>query len=138
MKIALIQRPGLTKIPSQRVRPFLAAIARELEVSSGEVSVLLCGDDEMRDLNARMRGLAKPTDVLSFPSGEYPSVSPYIGDIAISLDTAVRQARRGRKSLEREVLTLLAHGFLHLLGYDHESDDGEMLRLQKSLCRRYL
>jgi rRNA maturation RNase YbeY len=83
----------------------------------------------MRTLNREWRGLDVPTDVLSFPSGE-PGV---LGDLVIDVPYAARQARRLGHALSREVRILLAHGLLHLLGYDHETDDGTMFRLQRRL-----
>ena len=63
-------------------------------------------------------------------------VKLHLGDLAISLETASRQARRARRPLSREIETLLAHGLLHLLGFDHETDDGTMMRLQAEALRR--
>lgn len=97
----------------------------------------------MRRLNREWRGVDRPTDVLSFPSGPDPSrplrpLPPggFLGDLAISIPYAARQARRRGHSTAREVQILLAHGLLHLLGYDHEKDDGTMFRRQARLVRR--
>lgn len=111
--------------------------ARALRGRSGpggegrHVSILVCGDARMRVLNRAWRRKDRPTDVLSFPSGEPGS----LGDIAIDLPYAARQARARGHATGREVQLLLAHGLLHLLGYDHERDDGEMFRLQRRLVR---
>ena len=96
------------------------------------VSVLLCGDARMRRLNRDFRGIDRSTDVLSFPSGE-PS---FLGDVAIAVPYAARQARKRGHPLDREVQLLLVHGVLHLLGHDHETDRGEMFRLQRRLVTR--
>jgi len=100
-----------------------------------EVSVLFCGDRRMRSLNRRYRRIDRSTDVLSFPAD--PGVEPgdvrsrsTLGDIVISIPYAARQARRRGQPVSREVDRLLVHGFLHLLGYDHETDDGEMDALE--------
>ena len=93
------------------------------------LSVLLCGDARMRGLNRAFRGLDRPTDVLSFPSGE----EGFLGDLVVSVPYAARQARRLGHDLDREVQVLLAHGVLHLLGYDHETDGGEMFAAQRRL-----
>jgi len=86
----------------------------------------------MRRLNRTFRAIDRPTDVLSFPSGE----SGFLGDLAIDVPYAARQARARGHALDREVKVLLAHGVLHLLGHDHETDGGEMFRLQRRLVRR--
>ena len=83
----------------------------------------------MRSLNAKWRKKRSATDVLSFPSGE----EKFLGDIVIDMPYAMRQARRRGHPLRREVQILLAHGLLHLLGYDHEEDDGTMFRRQRQI-----
>ena len=83
----------------------------------------------MRTLNRRWRRRDRPTDVLSFPSSD----PAFLGDLVIDLPYAARQARRRGHPAAREVQILLAHGLLHLLGYDHETDDGTMFRLQRRL-----
>jgi probable rRNA maturation factor len=85
----------------------------------------------MRTLNRTWRRRVGPTDVLSFPSGE--EGSGFLGDLVIDVPYAARQARARGHSLTRELKILLAHGVLHLLGYDHETDDGTMFRLQRRL-----
>lgn len=90
------------------------------------LSVLFCGDGKMRSLNRTWRKKDRPTDVLSFPSGE-PS---FLGDLVIDLPYASRQARSRGHAATRELQILLAHGLLHLLGHDHETDDGTMFRMQ--------
>ena len=91
----------------------------------GAVDVLLSDDSTLRDLNKNFRGKDKATDVLSFPA---PSAfaNKHAGDLAISLDTAARQASTYGHTLRDEVKILLLHGLLHLSGEDHETDNGEM------------
>lgn len=103
----------------------------EVERADDELSVLLTDDAFIRELNSTHRGKDRPTDVLAFPllptgPGE-PSApaSALLGDVVISLDTAARQARQRKHPLMAEVTFLLAHGILHLLGYDHETDEEE-------------
>lgn len=93
------------------------------------LSILLCGDRRMRSLNRTWRRKDRPTDVLSFSSGE----TRFLGDIVIDVPYAARQARRRGHTPAREVQILLAHGLLHLLGYDHEEDDGTMFRRQRRI-----
>ena len=89
----------------------------------------------MRNLNRAFLGKDRPTDVLSFPSGE-PQEEAFLGDLAIDLAVAGRQAKRMGHSVDREIQILLTHGLLHLLGHDHEKDKGEMFSLQRRLVRQ--
>jgi len=107
-----------------------AARARRCTGLKGKANVLITGDAELRRLNRRFRHQDKPTDVLSFPS-----LNGAAGDIAISAAMAARNARRLGHSTADELKVLLLHGFLHLAGYDHETDDGEMARQEARLRR---
>lgn len=121
------------------VRDVLRAAAPALEVGAGDVVVRFVGEPEMETLNRTWRGKAKPTDVLSFPSGVVdPDGRRHIGDIALCLAVARRQAVRRRHDAARESALLALHGLLHLLGYDHETDDGEMESLERRLRRQFL
>jgi probable rRNA maturation factor len=98
-----------------------------------EVSVLLIGDEAMRTLNRRYRGKDRTTDVLSFPlrEGNFSDVQHHLlGDIVISVPAAARQARAAGETLLEEIDRLLVHGFLHLLGYDHERGGAEARRME--------
>jgi probable rRNA maturation factor len=100
----------------------------------GAVDVLLADDPTLRHLNRTFRGKNKPTDVLSFPA---PSAfaAKHAGDLAISLQTAARQAATHGHPLTDEIKILLLHGLLHLSGEDHESDNGEMAAREATLRR---
>jgi probable rRNA maturation factor len=98
----------------------------------GEVDVLLADDKPLRRLNREFRGKDKATDVLSFPSAKEFG-EDYAGDLAISVDTAARQASEHGHSLRVEVRVLLLHGLLHLSGMDHETDRGEMAAKEAEL-----
>ena len=103
----------------------------------GDVNVLLTADQRMRRLNRQFRQKDKPTDVLSFPSARLEnSREKYAGDLAISIEIAKRNAQRLGHSLGDEIKVLMLHGVLHLAGYDHESDDGEMARMEDHLRRK--
>ncbi len=108
-----------------------ASRARRAAGLRGEVNVLVTGDAEVRRLNRQFRRHDEPTDVLSFP-GAGQEVA---GDIAISAATASRNARRLGHSTADELKVLLLHGLLHLAGYDHEHDQGEMARKEQRLRR---
>jgi rRNA maturation RNase YbeY len=120
--------------PPARVRRILRAAARATDGEAREVSVFFCGDGRMAALNRRWRRKNRSTDVLAFPAGE-PSAG-FLGDIVISVPYATRQARRRGGPPSRELDRLLLHGYLHLLGYDHEADDGEMDALEATLRAR--
>jgi probable rRNA maturation factor len=106
----------------------------------GEVVVALVCDSKMRAMNLRFRGVDRPTDVLSFP-GDYDSrVSigerPFLGDIVIATGVASRQARASGHTFVVELRRLALHGLLHLIGYDHTQDSGQMERLERRLWRK--
>ena len=105
-----------------------------------EVSVTVCDDNYIHELNKEYRGKDKPTDVLSFPMLEFdtPEVTTLLGDIIISADTATRQAEEYGNTLERELCFLSVHSSLHLLGYDHETSDEDekyMIEKQKQILK---
>lgn len=134
LEIVLLDRQRRRRVSAPRLRRVLHGAARALDVT-GEVALVLTGDRAVRALNARYRGKDKPTDVLSFPG---PGGEAGLGDIVISVDTAARNAREYGRTLPQELDVLALHGFLHVLGYDHETDDGTMDRLEKRLRRRLL
>jgi probable rRNA maturation factor len=100
----------------------------------GAVDVLLADDSTLRQLNKSFRGKDKPTDVLSFPAPSAFAVK-HAGDLAISIETAARQAETYGHALRDEIKILLLHGLLHLSGEDHENDDGEMATREANLRR---
>ncbi len=128
--------PALAPRDVQRIADRMLAA---LELDHAELSVLLADDALVHELNLEHRGKDRPTDVLAFPLDEdaAPSGSPaprLLGDVVISLDTAARQARSRRRELLAEVRFLLAHGLLHLIGYDH--GNREEKRLMDAMTRR--
>ena len=120
--------------PPARVRRILAAAARAMRGEAREVSVFFCGDRRMAGLNRQWRRRNRSTDVLAFPAGA--PEGRFLGDIVISVPYATRQARRRGGPPSAEIDRLLLHGYLHLLGYDHEADDGEMDALEARLRAR--
>jgi probable rRNA maturation factor len=107
----------------------------------GTVNVAIVSDARVRALNRRYRGKDAATDVLSFPAfdgvvRDPRSLTPFLGDIVIARGVAKRQARAARHDESTELRTLALHGLLHLLGYDHEHDDGRMRRIEARLRRR--
>jgi probable rRNA maturation factor len=120
-------------------RKVLLALSRmeHLAYEVSDVSVAFVDDDAMRELNKRFRRKDKTTDVLTFPAddsyGEPAQEGRPLGDIVICVDQARRQAAEEKHSLAIEVRYLLLHGILHALGYDHETDDGEMNEMEVEL-----
>jgi len=98
----------------------------------GEVDILLANDQTLRSLNKTFRGKNKPTDVLSFPAPT-AFAKKHAGDLAISLETAARQAHTHGHTLSEEIKILILHGLLHLAGEDHETDNGEMAAREATL-----
>jgi probable rRNA maturation factor len=117
-----------------RVRRVLSRAAKAARSRAAEVSVLFCADGRMRSLNRRYRGKDRATDVLAFPAG--PAARGFLGDIVVSVPYAGREARRRFEPPARELDRLLVHGLLHLMGYDHETDDGQMEALERRVRRR--
>ena len=107
----------------------------------GAVAIAIVSDRAMRRLNREFRSIHHPTDVLSFPANPEPARSGvgswgrFLGDIAIARGMAGRQARRLKHAVATEYRVLALHGLLHLLGYDHEADEGQMARLERRLRR---
>jgi len=119
---------GLTELALNR----FVARARSAAGLKGVVNVLLTSSAEMKSLNRRFRGKDKPTDVLSFPA-EPDARKQFAGEIAISAEIATKNARELGHSPADEVKILVLHGVLHLRGYDHECDNGQMARREKQL-----
>ncbi len=117
----------------ERALSLFAGRARRALGLVGEVCILITSNEEVRDLNRRHRQKKKPTDVLSFPC-RLPQLA---GDIAISADIAAASAAELGHSVEMELKILILHGLLHLAGYDHENDNGEMAAREVALRREF-
>jgi probable rRNA maturation factor len=137
LSVVLLNRQRCRPVSAPRLRRVLRAAAAALGVRGerGELSLVLAGDGLLRRLNRDYRGKDKTTDVLSFP-GEGGEAG--LGDIVISVAKAERNARGLSRTLAQELDVLALHGFLHVMGYDHETDDGTMERLEGRLRRRLL
>jgi probable rRNA maturation factor len=134
LHVVLLNRQRRRRVSAPRLARVLSGAARRLGVC-GELALVLAGDRLLRRLNREFRGKDIPTDVLSFPAdgGEAG-----LGDIVISVETAERNARALGRTLPQELDVLALHGFLHVLGHDHETDDGSMERLERRLRRLLL
>lgn len=113
--------------------PLLEQIADFL--GAGDVELVFVNDDEMRKINREHRGIDKATDVLSFPYEQVPG--GLMGSVVISTDTASRVAAGLGHSIECEIALLFLHGILHILGYDHEIDDGQMREKEKEVIEHF-
>jgi probable rRNA maturation factor len=123
------------RLPSARTLARFLTLAQAAVRLKGEVTVQLTTDAAIRRLNRQFRHKDKATDVLSFPA-EGIGAEEIAGDLAISVPTALRQAVGQGHSLSSEVKVLILHGLLHLAGYDHEADTGQMARRERLLRAR--
>ena len=105
------------------------------ELNAGEIELILTNNDEIHEINLTTRGKDKPTDVLSFPYESMPNVP--IGSIVISYDFIKEYAKEYNHGLNEEFTLLFIHGLLHLLGYDHEIDNGEQRSKEEELITKY-
>jgi len=140
MEVLINNRQKRIRLDTRKIR----SIAREILKFEGqpdhaELSIVFCDDDFIQKLNDEYLGRNRPTDVLSFPMDEeeFDSEVRLLGDVVISVDTAQQQAQKMRHSLELEVVFLLIHGILHLIGYDHvrKSDQARMKAREETLCQ---
>jgi probable rRNA maturation factor len=140
----VLNRQRSVRVPVKDLTRFLARARRALRLPAESVSVCLVTDSKIARWNRDYRGKPGPTDVLSFPAEERnrggpkpakPSAGPYLGDIVIAPAVARRNARRFGRSFGQEMRILILHGMLHLMGYDHETDTGQMDRREQRLRR---
>jgi len=132
------------KYPLRGLKKTALEILRLLKQERAEVSLVLVGNREIRKLNAVFRKKDYPTDVLSFPAGEnLPGRVRLLGDVVISVDKARAQAKERGRTFREEIKTLLIHGIVHLLGYDHEGSPRDALvmtrlerKISRALCER--
>ena len=122
---------AVPRFSRREIGHFVRKVLRHVDHSVNEVSIAFVDDASMKSLNRKFRGKNKTTDVLTFP-GE----GAFLGDIVISVDQARRQARDEGHSLAMEVRYLILHGILHALGFDHETDNGEMNALEMKVRLR--
>jgi probable rRNA maturation factor len=136
-RIQVLSRQKRYKINRESVASFCDAALESMGCPNRSLSVAFIGAGEMRSLNRRYLNRNYATDVLSFSYGDVKMDGiPFLGEIVVAPEIAVHQAARFRISPESELKKLLVHGILHLLGYDHETDRGQMKSLQTRLRRR--
>ena len=132
--IEAVNRQRKIKIDTNAWETFAARAAGAIGKQGSSATIAFVSDKTIRQLNRQFRGVNQATDVLSFPTEDGDEKN--LGDIAISVDTATTQAKQNGLTLEEELAQLILHGLLHLSGYDHETDKGEMNRLELRLRRK--
>jgi probable rRNA maturation factor len=139
MLIEVVNRQRKLAVDCKNWQEFTAKALKVAPRNDAGVTVAFVSDRAMRELNWRWRGKRGTTDVLSFPAAqdEFEKLEgERLGDVVISVEQAARQAAEHGLEFDEEVSQLILHGLLHLCGYDHEQDDGEMNRLELRLRRR--
>ena len=127
MKVHIQDRQKLLRLDKKMIRRLARAILRELNHLDKEIGIVFVDDREIRNLNQKYLKRDRPTNVISFPmaQGEFSEINPHLlGDVVISMETAIREAHELGLSLEEELAFLLIHGILHLLGYGHAGRNG--------------
>ena len=135
--IEVVNRQRKIAVDIERWQAFSERAIKSIRKSESDVTIAFVSDRQMKDLNKRFRNVNRSTDVLSFPAEEAGApIGTNLGDIAVSLERATTQAEENGLTLEMEIAQLILHGLLHLCGYDHESDQGQMNRLELQLRRK--
>jgi probable rRNA maturation factor len=137
--IEIINRQRRRKINAKQWREFGEQALQAIESKKPDATIVFVGDEAIRKLNRQFRGKDYATDVLSFPSEAEPfevEQQKHLGEVVISVQRAAAQARSNGLSFSDEVKQLILHGLLHLSGYDHETDKGQMNRLELRLRKR--
>src|SRR5690242_4763042 len=143
----ILNKQKKVRLAARPLQEFLRKTQRELKITNSAVTVAFVSDAEMARWNETYRKKKGTTDVLSFPAtagaiqkhlakakgAKQPEI---LGDIAIAPETAKRYAKKNGRTLASEIRVLMLHGVLHLMGYDHESDNGQMNRIEQELRRR--
>jgi probable rRNA maturation factor len=144
----ILNRQRAVRVARRPLEEFFRRVLDEMGLRDSEITICFVSDAEIARMNLAFRGKKGPTDVLSFPAGTkrrkrtYTESAEnteknYLGDIAIAPETARRYAKKNGRSLSNELRVLILHGVLHLQGYDHETDRGEMDRIERKLRRRF-
>jgi probable rRNA maturation factor len=130
--IEVVNRQRRLQIDTETWATFAQKALAAIGKSGSSATIAFVSDKRIQQLNRQFRNIDKPTDVLSFPADEPDN----LGDVAVSVETAARQAKENGLSFDDEIAQLILHGLLHLSGYDHETDNGEMNRLELKVRRK--
>ena len=128
----VVNRQRRVKVDPDAWTTFAEKALNAIGDSGSSATIAFVSDSRIRKLNQQFRGVDKATDVLSFPADEPDN----LGDVAISVETAAKQAQENGLRFDDEIAQLILHGLLHLSGYDHETDNGEMNRLELRLRKK--
>jgi len=132
--IEVVNRQRRLQIDTRAWSNFAAKALAAIGKNESSATIAFVSDKKIRELNRQFRNIDKATDVLSFPSDEPGDMD--LGDVAVSVDTAAAQAKENGLKFDEEIAQLILHGLLHLSGYDHETDNGEMNRLELRLRKK--
>ena len=139
----ILNRQRKVRVAVRTLDKFLARACKELRVSHDVLTVCLVTNNEIKKWNGAYRHKNKPTDVLSFPATASKNgriarqfTRKYLGDVAIAPEVARANAKEFGRTFEQEMQILIVHGILHLMGYDHEADDGRMMRREMRVRRK--
>ena len=130
--VEVVNRQRRLQLDMEAWSNFATSALNAIGKSESSATIAFVSDKRIRELNHQFRGIDKATDVLSFPAEEELN----LGDVAVSVETAATQARENGLTLDQEIAQLILHGLLHLSGYDHETDNGEMNRLELRLRKK--
>jgi probable rRNA maturation factor len=130
--VEVVNRQRCLKLDTQAWSTFADKALEAIGKSESSATIAFVSDKRIQELNRQFRGMDKATDVLSFPAEEEFN----LGDVAVSVETAAVQAKENGLTIEGEIAQLILHGLLHLCGYDHENDNGEMNRLELKMRRK--
>jgi probable rRNA maturation factor len=137
--IEIVNRQRSRRIDEDKWREFAERALLAIGSAKHDATIVFVGDDAIKKLNRRFRGKSLATDVLSFPTAAEPfevANGSHLGDVVISVERAAAQAKANGLSFSSEIEQLILHGLLHLCGYDHETDNGKMNRLELKLRKR--
>jgi probable rRNA maturation factor len=138
MPVEIVQRGAGKKLPGRKIKKIALTILELVGEENAELSLALIGNREIKKLNARYRKKDYATDVLSFPvEGIILKETRLLGDVVVSVEKAAEQAKARGHSSEQELVTLLIHGVVHLIGYDHERSAREARAMRKVEKRIY-
>jgi len=137
--VKILNNQKRVRLVTPPLEKFAQKSLRQMKLEQGSVAIAFVTDSEIARLNKTYRKKNRPTDVLSFPaqpSAKRPNRNKFLGDIAIAPAVARSYAKKNGRSLHTEICVLILHGLLHLLGYDHETDRGQMDRVEQRLRRK--
>jgi len=130
--VEVVNRQRRLQLDTEAWTTFATRALNAIGKNESSATIAFVSDKRIRELNRQFRGIDKATDVLSFPAEEESN----LGDVAVSVETAATQASDNGLSFDDEIAQLILHGLLHLCGYDHETDNGEMNRLELRLRKK--